>query len=166
MPGYNWKDIAELVGMTAIVASLIFVGLQLKQDRDLAITEATIATFANLVELHSQQNQYIGIWNSGNAGLELDSDQQAIYRNLVRDAHLSSYFIWASFHRAGLGDVSFVVSDFSGFLYRNSGARQEWESIVEEIDAFRVLPSEERVRRNDWEGAVRARLTEISNAYD
>jgi hypothetical protein len=36
----NWKDIAELIGMTAIVASLIFVGYQLKQDREIAIAEA------------------------------------------------------------------------------------------------------------------------------
>ena len=40
MPERNWKDFAELVGMAAIVASLIFVGYQLKQDRDIAIAEA------------------------------------------------------------------------------------------------------------------------------
>lgn len=35
----NWKDIAELVGITAIVASLIFVGLQLRQEQVIARTE-------------------------------------------------------------------------------------------------------------------------------
>jgi len=33
----NWKDIAELIGITAIVASLIFVGLQLKQSQEIAM---------------------------------------------------------------------------------------------------------------------------------
>ena len=33
----NWKDIAELVGITAIVASLIFVGLQMKQSQEIAL---------------------------------------------------------------------------------------------------------------------------------
>ena len=33
----NWKDIAELMGITAIVASLLFVGLQLKQSQEIAI---------------------------------------------------------------------------------------------------------------------------------
>ena len=33
----NWKDLAELIGITAIVASLIFVGLQMKQSQDIAI---------------------------------------------------------------------------------------------------------------------------------
>ena len=34
----NWKDTAELIGIAAIVASLIFVGLQLKQSHDIAIS--------------------------------------------------------------------------------------------------------------------------------
>ncbi len=33
----KWKTIAELVGMATIVASLIFVGLQLKQAQEIAI---------------------------------------------------------------------------------------------------------------------------------
>ncbi len=33
----NWKGTAELIGFTAIVASLIFVGLQLKQSQEIAI---------------------------------------------------------------------------------------------------------------------------------
>jgi hypothetical protein len=35
----NWKDIAELIGITAIVASLLFVGLQMKQSQDIAVAD-------------------------------------------------------------------------------------------------------------------------------
>lgn len=35
----SWKHLAELVGIVAIVASLLFVGLQLKQSQDIAIAE-------------------------------------------------------------------------------------------------------------------------------
>jgi hypothetical protein len=116
--------------------------------------------------LQNQQNQHIGIWSSGNNGSELDSDQKTIYRNMIKDAHLSAYFIWSSFQRIGRSSVSFAVSDFAGFLYQYPAARQEWESVVQEMDAFRVLPGEEAVRNDDWESAVRARLAEISDAYD
>ena len=40
----GWKDIAEAVGVIAIVASLLFVGLQLQQDRQL--TRAELGSFA------------------------------------------------------------------------------------------------------------------------
>ncbi len=35
----NWKDGAELVGIVAIVASLVFVGIQLKQSQDIAASQ-------------------------------------------------------------------------------------------------------------------------------
>ena len=34
-----WKDIAEIVGITALVASLIFVGLQIRQEQAIAIAQ-------------------------------------------------------------------------------------------------------------------------------
>jgi hypothetical protein len=36
----SWKDIAELVGIAAIVGSLVFVGLQMKQSQDIALSAA------------------------------------------------------------------------------------------------------------------------------
>lgn len=35
----KWKDIAELVGLVAIVASLVFVGLQLRQSQEIALSQ-------------------------------------------------------------------------------------------------------------------------------
>jgi hypothetical protein len=37
MKSSNWKDIAELIGIAAIVASLVFVGLQLQQSHAIAL---------------------------------------------------------------------------------------------------------------------------------
>ena len=37
----DWKDTAELVGIAAIVASLIFVGLQLRQESAIAARESS-----------------------------------------------------------------------------------------------------------------------------
>jgi len=37
MKNTNWKDTAELIGIAAIVASILFVGLQMKQSQDIAI---------------------------------------------------------------------------------------------------------------------------------
>jgi len=36
----NWKDIAELIGIAAIVASLVFVGMQMKQSQEIALSVA------------------------------------------------------------------------------------------------------------------------------
>lgn len=45
MKGKSWKEVLEAVGMVAIVASLIFVGIQLQQDRLIARSELTSDSF-------------------------------------------------------------------------------------------------------------------------
>jgi hypothetical protein len=39
MKKYDWRVVTELVGITAIVASLVFVGLQMRQSQEIAIAE-------------------------------------------------------------------------------------------------------------------------------
>ncbi len=47
----SWKDIAELFGIAAIVASLIFVGLQMKQTKEIALSTAYQARATASMEL-------------------------------------------------------------------------------------------------------------------
>jgi hypothetical protein len=145
---------------------LIFVGLQMKQDRDVAIAEATIASFSHSLELRNQRFEHINVWNSGIAGMELDVDQREIFRGLIVSAHQYAFMIWSSLDRVGLENVEFAVSDFAGFLYQNPAARLEWEAFVDEVDSFRELPGEEFQRNTNWEDTVRLRIKEISEAYD
>ena len=49
----NWKDIAELIGIAAIVFSLIFVGLQMKQEQEIAR--------ATLYQMRSDSAREIGM---------------------------------------------------------------------------------------------------------
>ena len=50
----NWKDIAELIGIAAIVASLVFVGLQMRQDRIHAQAELGGGSFESVSSLRLQ----------------------------------------------------------------------------------------------------------------
>ena len=92
----NWKDIAELIGVSAIVASLIFVGLQMKQSQEIAIAAQyhdraalAIENFGNLMS--SELNTTTGIENRL---IEVMPDASPEIRAF---AYLSSY----SFHTLG-----------------------------------------------------------------
>ena len=52
MKAKSWKDAFEIVGMIAIIASLVFVGYQLNQDRVIARAELTSDSFHFVVELN------------------------------------------------------------------------------------------------------------------
>ena len=47
----DWKNYAELIGVVAIVASLVFVGLQIRQDQVIARSELTSDSFQLMIEL-------------------------------------------------------------------------------------------------------------------
>ena len=51
MKNKNWKDVAELIGIGAIVASLVFVGMQIQQDRVHARGELGADSFSNLASM-------------------------------------------------------------------------------------------------------------------
>jgi hypothetical protein len=61
MKSSNWKDIAELVGISAIVASLIFVGMQMEQSQRLAWADSVLTMGANLVEEGSLRAEHIDV---------------------------------------------------------------------------------------------------------
>lgn len=49
-----WNEIAELVGIAAIVASLVFVGLQMRQDHVIARSELGAGSFESLASLRQE----------------------------------------------------------------------------------------------------------------
>ena len=51
MKNKNWKDVAELIGIVAIVASIVFVGMQMQQDRIHARAELGADSFSNLASM-------------------------------------------------------------------------------------------------------------------
>ena len=127
----TWKGIAEIVGIVAIVASLVFVALQLKQSQDIAIAEMRASRQSSLVELNNAIGEHAEIWAKGNVGEELSRSEQVIYRSLLNSTH---YAYWTSFDRARRfgQDTSLMlaVADFASFLYDNPGARKEWTEFV------------------------------------
>ena len=61
----DWKGTAELIGFTAIVASLIFVGLQLKQSQAIAIAAQYQERANAAVDMymgHIQSDTSLKVW--------------------------------------------------------------------------------------------------------
>jgi len=57
MTRFNWRDLTEIVGFVAIVASLIFVGMQLMQSQEIAIASQYQERASTAVEYYGSQMQ-------------------------------------------------------------------------------------------------------------
>ena len=108
MKSLSWKSLAELAGMAAIVGSLIFVGLQIRQEQVIALSELNLSLLASQIELNNSISDNADIWVRGNAGEELSQAERIIYESLSdnmaylqRDAAIDLLRRLIEFRRAG-----------------------------------------------------------------
>jgi len=167
MKPVNWRALAEVVGIAAIVASLIFVGLQLRQSQDIALSELGASLHASRIELDNAISGHADIWARGNAGDELDRADTVVYRRLIHSTHWSYWQIWRQNFRFGQTTPNAIaVADFASFLYRNPGARQAWKSYIEIRESHRLFLVPEDYERNRFVDLVvedLAKLDQRSN---
>lgn len=127
MKSMNRKDIAEIIGLVAIVASLVFVGIQLRQTQNIAMAEGYSNLFSTRIEVANSVKEDVDIWRKGAAGEELDETESPIFAILVNQINEAAVqgFLHAQ-QVASADEAQFGARDFAGFLYQNPGARTVW----------------------------------------
>ena len=134
MDSAKLNDWLQVIGIFALVASLIFVGLQMKQAQEIGNAERRMTRVANEIELRNAINEHADIWLRGLSGQELDESEAVRFKNLV--------LAKSSFHQHLAGAARELGSDWAEqvqvrelalFLYANSSAREVWFSKQEQI---------------------------------
>jgi hypothetical protein len=70
----NWKDVTELIGVLAIVLSLIFVGYQIKQSHEIALAaqyQARADTWVGVLSAYVQSDVALRAYGSRARNLPL-----------------------------------------------------------------------------------------------
>ena len=117
----KFNEIAELVGMAAIVLSLLFVGLQLKQSQQLAVEENVNFSNERQNAIRSLIVENAEVWHKACIGEPLDPAARIIAAKI--------YGAWLD--HAG-----------AEYFLRSSGIRQSEESqqrVIEELAAQFVI---------------------------
>jgi hypothetical protein len=127
----NWKDIAELFGIAAIVASLIFVGLQMKQTDEIAAVQLLNDANERTRELNTLIADHADVWGRGCAGEELSDSERVRFAQIYSAYRNSAYISWRRIVTSGLSDSdpSYVINGFAANHYRFAGLRSLGESL-------------------------------------
>lgn len=128
----SWKDAAELLGIVAIVASLIFVGFQLRQDQQIALAGYGQTTSAIRAELDIALAEHAAVLVRSNSGIELSDAEHAVLASVISALWRATQIDYLERSRLGAGDPQFMTDIFAVFLFRNPGARKVW---MEESEA-------------------------------
>jgi len=114
----GWKDIAELIGIVAIVASLIFVGLQLKQSQEIAISSQYQARLDSIIAVKGnllQSDSLIDVTRKVENGEPLGQMDILVLELAVGQA----FDLWETNHFQYVG----------GFI-----SEEHWQGVLREID--------------------------------
>lgn len=152
MKDSRWKDTMETVGIVSIVASLVFVGLEVQQSGR-AANDASLASDAAIVaEVESLVITYPDVWRRGCLGEDLEPTEALIFAH-IHHAYVFQYFLRWLRETKGL-DVSSAplsIDNLAMNIYRNPGFAREWNrhgasrhQVPEEVDleVFRRLVDE------------------------
>ena len=101
----RWKDVAELVGIVSIVASLVFVGVQLRQGQQSLESEVVFGEMVVFQELLSRIDQNADLANA--LALARDdpaslSPGQRIQAKAWLEEWLAQIATYSNLHRNGL----------------------------------------------------------------
>ena len=160
MNNSSWKDYAEIIGITAIVASLIFVGLQMRQDQKIAQAQALVDASAVVTDL----NQFIvnnkEVWIKGLDGAELSLEDNLTFRALCRANYLRKIAHWERAKRLDVGNPDFIAQSFAFEIHVYPGLRRYFDEVIESFEEQRSAFGHTR-SDDGFTSAVEASLAEL-----
>jgi hypothetical protein len=163
----DWKSIVEFVGILAVVPSLIFVGLQMRQTNDVAFMEldtTMVGIMADTAELVAANSE---IWVKGNAGDELTASESAIYYEII--AAINTRRVVEASHATQLGRTEIadlIRRDWAAFLHQNPGARRVWLAREENLIRYRQLLAPDAADFAFWRDAVQSDLAKLDEVIE
>jgi len=147
----NWKDVAELIGIAAIVASLVFVGMQMRQDRVHARAELGADSFSNLASLSLEltSDELAPVFAKAveqpdelttAEKLQVNGYLEAFTYLILRDCYLKEREVFV--------ECNIIVREYGPRFFGNQYAQSWWK--LQDVDDLSFMP--------DW---VDATITSI-----
>jgi len=129
----TWKDSLELVGIVAIVVSLVFVGYELRQSTAIARSDAYTSFSSRFMELASGaalDKRMSGLISQVNQG-DVPEDFEPDERVSIRMYQAAAVRVWEGLFRsvqAGVLPEEALESAANGVLINNNFFRSTWVS--------------------------------------
>jgi hypothetical protein len=128
MKNSNWKDTAELIGIAAIVASLIFVGLQLRQDQEIAVSQIYADWDDTRIDWARLVNENDDVWIRALRGDELDEREFLRFESVANAWYHMENGRYIRAGRISLASPEGVARSAAYFLFSNAGLKAWWNA--------------------------------------
>lgn len=144
MDSAKLNDWVQVLGIFALVASLIFVGLQIRQDQEIAIVEAVSHRFNNAEALANLVHENSVVWTRGLDGEELSTEDFVIFSAISKVVEEHYRQIYIRFQRIGPFSPDSAARDYAYVLYHRPTLRRLFEARAEFEDSRNRAFGEDR----------------------
>lgn len=150
------REWLEIVGILAVVASLVFVGLEIRQSGRTAYDESLSSDYDSLVNVETAITENADVWLRGCRAEDLTDVDRVKFTHLYTMYEFMYFMRWLRAINGVGGSVEELALDNMAWnLYRSKGLMREWRLHGE----WRLhVPDTAEFHR--WRNLVEARLTE------
>jgi hypothetical protein len=143
MKSRSWRDVAEFIGIAAIVISLIFVGLQVRQDHQIARAQANTDFNSSQIEIANLLTTNGKLWGKGLSGEELTLEEEIAFEAIVHvvDTKYQAMAVRAA-HLGGRPSLE-ISRQYAMHIFIHPGFRRVWKKRCDyyrEIDGSEIPP--------------------------
>ena len=158
----SWRYIAEIIALLSVVVSLLFVGFELRMNREVANTDSAGTAATVTPELIDLLISHPSIWMRGCADEELTGEEEVVFGGLVRavDRHLFFRFL-----RARDGILSLDPTNMARDIARQRALYPGFDRKWKEIRASNDTAGGEFERTVEEQYEILSRTLE-PNMYD
>ena len=129
----SFNGIANFLGVFGVIGSLVFVGLELRQDSDINQSQLLSSDQIIALEFERLVQENPIIWFKGLEGSELDENEKIIFNSMA----YTQFRVQANFHRRRLlfeednNNQALFSKPYAFFIYQNSGLRNWFDRLIE-----------------------------------
>ena len=156
MKGSVLREWLEIIGIVAVVLSLVFVGIEIRQSGRAAIEESVGSDFGAMIEVEALVVDNADVWLRGCRGEPLDEIEQTQFTRIY---HVYEFMYFMRWLRGTMGvtaaNNALTIDNMAWNLYRSAGLQREWDLH----GAWRPhVPDEMPFQQ--WRALVEARVAE------
>ena len=153
------NDWLQVVGLFAVLGGLIFVGLQLRLDRRVALSEGAVAGLQAQVGFVDLLVQNSDVWLKGASGESLSPSEQHQFDELAAVYEFRYFTIWNTANQLGSAPPDRWVGEAALDFFDNPGLLAWWNKYLARLDQI------DEDDGGEWVAAVEAELVRLEQEH-
>jgi len=151
------SDWLQVIGLFSVLGGLIFVGLQLRLDRQIALSEGVAV--ANDARMYWAEllNEYSEVWVKGLAGEPMSLSEQAEFTALANAWELTYFTSWNRAVQLGTQPARRFPREAALDFYTYPGLMNHWLQHQERL----TYTNPEERQSDDWLSAVNEEIRKL-----